>query len=107
MVEPRLGAGLHPFQPALFFIMDMYDEATDSTQATPPKEDSGAPTGLLSKDFFMGKEPKPGDICSVKVEKIYDDQVEVSYIPHDGSSDTDQASEGTESGPETDSDMMG
>ncbi len=64
----------------------MYDDGMDaSAPAAPPEEqpDEGeGQTGLLAKSFFMGKEPKPGDICSVKIEKIFDDQVEVSYIPH-------------------------
>lgn len=48
---------------------------------------SESATGLLSKSFFGDKELTPGKTCKVRVEKIYGDQVSVSYVAHDAKAD--------------------
>ena len=47
-----------------------------------PAERDGS-TAVLPKDFFQGKELTPGTVCSVKIERVHDSQVEVSYVPHE------------------------
>lgn len=42
-------------------------------------------TGLLPNSFFQGKELKPGTVCKVRIEKVLDGQVQVSYVPHNES----------------------
>jgi len=37
-------------------------------------------TALLDKSVFP-KEPNPGDICNFRVVKVYEDEVEVEYVP--------------------------
>ena len=39
-------------------------------------------TSLLPKSFFQGKDLTVGNECKVKIEHVYDDEVEVSYVPH-------------------------
>ncbi len=73
------------------------DYMDEDAETTGSPEDEGAPTGLLSKSFFMGKEKQPGDICSIEVVKVYDDQVEVKYIAHEGGEE-DAMEEGMEEG---------
>lgn len=59
---------------------DLYSDGGATDAAAPEqREADGATTGLLAKDFFQGKDPKPGDKCEVEVVKVYDDQVEVRY----------------------------
>lgn len=43
-------------------------------------------TGLLPTSFFQGKELKPGTVCKVRIEKVLDGQVQVSYVPHNETS---------------------
>lgn len=71
--------------------------ATEASDATPPetsdnaapeegaedKEGMGEDTALLPKTFFGDKPLEPGTECKVKIEHVYDDEVEVSYVPHD------------------------
>lgn len=49
---------------------------------TPQSEDSDNKTALVPTDFFQGKDLTPGTTCSVKIERVLDGQVEVSYVPH-------------------------
>ena len=63
-----------------------------STPAPESEDDSGmelnnpsegsAQTALLPTDFFQGKELTPGTECSVRIERVLDGQVEVTYVPH-------------------------
>lgn len=39
-------------------------------------------TSLLPKSFFRGKDLEIGKTCKVKIEGIYEDEVEISYVPH-------------------------
>ncbi len=46
-----------------------------------------SPTGLLPLNAFGGHTPEVGDVCKFRVVQIYDDQVEVEYVKHDGEDD--------------------
>ncbi len=46
-----------------------------------PSEGS-AQTALLPIDFFQSKELQPGTTCEVRIERVLDGQVEVTYVPH-------------------------
>jgi len=39
-------------------------------------------TALLPRSFFQGKDIEIGKTCEVKVEGIFEDEIEVSYVPH-------------------------
>lgn len=39
-------------------------------------------TALLPRSWFQGKEIEVGKKCELKVEDIFDDEIEVSYVPH-------------------------
>lgn len=75
--------------------MEAETTETEDSEDTPDEKGEGedksseSGTGLVSKAFFGDKELKPGTTCRVKVEKVYDDQVSISYIPH-GESDSDE-----------------
>jgi len=63
---------------------NMYSDRSTSrsdaevSESDKPKNDKG--TALIPKSFFPGdKELEPGNECTVKVERVLDDQVEVSY----------------------------
>lgn len=67
---------------------DYYDDSAESDSApskeTKSKGDDGSATALLPLSFFPEK-PEPGKVCSIKVEKIYDDQASVTYVKSDKS----------------------
>lgn len=44
-----------------------------------PKSKEEGETALLSKSFFGGKQPKPGEQYYVEVVRLYEDEVEVKY----------------------------
>ena len=69
------------------------DTAPDSAPPPPPPQGDQAPddakqhqddaqTGVLPKDFFQGKDLKPGTECKVRIEQVMDDEVAVTYVPH-------------------------
>lgn len=70
---------------------DLYDDGAGmeepgavAPEAAPePEKDSegGAATSLLPKDFFGGKELKPGVRCEVEVARVTDGQVLVKKVP--------------------------
>ena len=66
----------------------MYDDSGDEPEvvdspAEESKEDeSGEETAMLPKSLFAGKEPEPGSKCTVEVVHVYQDEVEVKYVPH-------------------------
>ena len=47
-------------------------------------------TALLPKNFFGGKELEPGRECKVKIQKVYDDEVMVEYVPHGEKESSDE-----------------
>jgi len=57
------------------------DTGTDEGQ-------SDEQTALLPRAFFSG-EPKIGDTCEVKIEKIFGDEIQVAYVPHAQSDETE------------------
>lgn len=48
---------------------------------TKTEDSDESPTAVLPKSILMGKEFKPGDEIVLKIDRIHDDQVEVSYAP--------------------------
>jgi hypothetical protein len=76
----------------------MYD---DQPMGGPGKQDMGADqkreqqddqeTAVLPKGFFQGKDLSPGTECKVKIERVMDNEVMVSYVPHDGDGEEDAA----------------
>ncbi len=44
--------------------------------------ESSEQTALLPTDFFQGKELEPGSTCEVRISRVLDGQVEVTYVPH-------------------------
>lgn len=81
-----------------------YDDAPEGDAAPmPPKpgaddmqEKEGSPqTAVIPKDFFGSKELQVGNTCEVRIDRIMDKEVAVSYVPHD-----DEKEEGGESEPQ-------
>ncbi len=77
--------------------------ATDQAPDEATEHQSDQSTGLLPKSFFDGKELTPGTECKVRIERVLDDEVEISYVPHDQeeseSSPDDESAEGEASAP--------
>lgn len=44
-------------------------------------------TALLPRSFFQGKNIEVGKKCEIRVEGIFDDEIEVSYVKHKKSKD--------------------
>ncbi len=67
------------------------DAASDDTSAhAPMKKDMEKPgdekeaeTALLPKSLFPGEPPDIGDVCDFKVEHVWEDEIEVSYVKSD------------------------
>lgn len=64
---------------------DYYDQGDDSGNDQPepdmPEKDNSDSTALLPKSFFQGKAPEVGHECKVEVVHVYEDEVEVKYLP--------------------------
>lgn len=54
------------------------------------REESDEETALLPKSLFGDKELEPGKQCKVEIVAVYDDEVEVKYVPHDDSESDDE-----------------
>ncbi len=99
-------------------MADMYSDNPGGDQADPTTASAGADTSdsadnktadeegetfLVPKSALGGKEPKPGDTCEFKVERVYEDECEFSYVKHGNSEtkeenpDMDKANEDMES----------
>lgn len=50
---------------------------------TPKSEEKASKTALIPNEFFGDKELKPGTECKVRIERVLDGQVQVSYVPHE------------------------
>lgn len=70
----------------------LYDDAPEGPQTAPggergapPKkpQDAKSATALVPKEFFEGKELKPGDRCEVEIAAIHDEEVSLKYVGHD------------------------
>lgn len=59
----------------------------EDDSSTPDKGDSMEDSALLPKSFFGSKELKVGSECKVKIEHLWEDEVEVSYVKHDKDKD--------------------
>ena len=63
------------------YMSDTPETAEQPVQEkTEPKNDER--TALLPLSFFEGKEVTPGTVCKVRVERVHEDQAEVTYLPH-------------------------
>lgn len=58
---------------------DNHDAAVGTSEDAAPE----AKTALLPKSFFPDKELEVGKECKVRVEQVYEDEVEVAYVKHD------------------------
>jgi hypothetical protein len=56
--------------------------AKPGSDANKPGEEKTpeAETALLPKSLFPGEPPAIGDVCQFKVEHLFEDEVEVSYV---------------------------
>jgi hypothetical protein len=81
------------------YMADAESPAEDQSEGG---ESTETQTALLSKDFFGSKPLEIGTECKVKIEKIYDDEVQVSYVPHGN----DEAEPEEAAMPEETPDMM-
>jgi len=64
------------------FYSDGSESSEPATTETTTKPDAGEEhTALLPKSFFGSKELEPGKRCQVEIEKVYGDEVQVSYVP--------------------------
>jgi hypothetical protein len=72
-------------------MAEMYSSPAPTEPAPDDADDMGmqvdnptgdTPTALLPIAFFEGKELEPGSTCTVKISRVLDDQVEVTYVPH-------------------------
>lgn len=71
---------------------DMYDEEASQTESgdtesSEENADTSEDTALLPKSFFPNKQLEPGKVCKVKVDEVYEDEVMVSYVQHEGDSE--------------------
>lgn len=73
---------------------------------TPSESESTARTALIPNEFFGGKPITPGTVCSVRIERALDGQVQVSYVEHGAESESDLGEEPEEEGDEEMSDYM-
>ena len=75
----------------------MYSDSGDSTPSPAASKPEGSgedeqkegdtATALLPKSFFGSKPLEPGTRCEVEIEKVHEDEVQVSYVPMDKSKD--------------------
>lgn len=49
---------------------------------TPSSEEKASRTALIPNEFFGDKELTPGTECTVRIERVLDGQVQVSYVEH-------------------------
>lgn len=89
---------------------DLYDDggvAEEPAAASPPEKESsndeGAAEALLPKEFFGGKELKPGSRCEIEIVRVTDDQVIARKVPESEYRDTEDETPAPESAM---SDMM-
>ena len=59
---------------------NMYSDSPNTPREN-PKEDKDSATALIPKSFFPGdKTLEPGNECKVRIERVMDDQVSVTYV---------------------------
>ena len=91
---------------------DLYSDGAPEAAAPPeaeaPETDSeGAATALLPKSFFPDGNPEPGKVCTVRVARVMDDQVEVVYEPESAPAEEVVEEEVQAEAPPGMADMMG
>ena len=61
-------------------------ESSPDAEKSKPGEDKEpeTETALLPKSLFPGEPPAIGDLCSFKVEHVWEDEIEVSYQKEGG-----------------------
>ena len=59
------------------------DTEPDENDPNEESENEGDSTFLVSKDNLGGTDPQPGDICTFKVERVHDGEVEFSWVKDD------------------------
>ena len=67
---------------------DLYDDSPmqgkpDMAADDKREQQDNQAAAVLPKDFFQGKDLKPGTECKVRIERVMDDEVQVSYVPHE------------------------
>lgn len=67
---------------------DYYDDtpegAAPAAEAEPTAPDeTTTETAVLPKSFFAGKELVPGHECTIRIERVNTDSVEVGYVRED------------------------
>lgn len=60
----------------------------DAAETTPGDDSPESNTALLPKSFFKDKELEVGKECKVRIEHVFEDEVEVSYVEHDDTSNS-------------------
>ena len=71
-MKPMMGEGGPPED-------DLYGESDAPEEATDQSEENASKSALLPSNMFEGK-PEPGDTITVKVDAVYDGEVEVSIV---------------------------
>ena len=72
---------------------DMYDEEASQTEANDEateevdKDEPSSEEALLPKSFFPEKSLGLGKVCKIKQKAIYEDEVLVEYVKHEGDSE--------------------
>lgn len=74
---------------------DYYSDAAPAQESSPSGEgaDSSQPSATLPKSILAGKEFQPGDEIVLRIDKIMDDEVMVSYAPEKGGEEHEGAME--------------
>lgn len=66
------------------------DNAPEEESSEDQKNRPEGQTALIDKNVFP-KEPKPGDVCSFRVVKVNDDEVELEYEPEDSEEESEKS----------------
>lgn len=59
-----------------------FKNMADENMSEGAEADSEQETALLPRSFFQGKDIEIGKTCEVKVEGVFEDEIEVSYVRH-------------------------
>lgn len=68
------------------YTNDPPEEAPDREEQTGTEEE----TALLPLAIFGSKKVEPGSVCKFKVVRVYEDEAEVAYVPHEDKESTDK-----------------
>jgi len=95
---------------------NLYGDDTEAPPPAPPADQApdeatrtqdDAQTAVLPKDFFQGKDLKPGGECKVRIEQVMDDEVAVTYVPHSAEDEGAAEEAAAPEAGDTDADMGG